>query len=63
LAPGQLEYDVPTTLDRIHRETAMALIARGYASTLAGTHVFGFADADLMIKSWLTRERLERLTG
>jgi len=60
LAGGKLE-DVPTTLGRIPRETAKALIARGYLNTLAGAYVFGVTD-DLSL-SLLSRERLDWLTG
>jgi hypothetical protein len=59
LGEGQLDH-VPTTLDRIPRDTAKALIARGYASLFAGAYVFGFVDVRDMTKL-LTRERLDQM--
>jgi hypothetical protein len=62
LAQGKLEA-VSTTLDRIPRETAMALVARGYLNTFAGAYVFGCCDIDSRKLSRLTPERLEFLTS
>jgi hypothetical protein len=51
---------VPTTLDRIPRSTAMALIARGYALAVAALYIFG-ATGEKLPKNILTQERLEAL--
>jgi hypothetical protein len=61
LAQGKLE-EVPTTLGRLSRKTAMALIARGYVNTLAAAHVFQLCNVYNML-SRLSRERLESLTS
>ena len=62
MAQGNLE-SVSTNLDRTPRETAIALIARGYVNTLAGAFVFGLVDNHPDMLSGLTRERLEFLTS
>ena len=55
--------EVPTTLGRILRTTAKALIARGYINTLAGAYVLGVIDGQADMLSHMTNERLDRLTG
>jgi len=62
MAEGELEA-VPTNLDRIPRQTAIALIARGYVNTLAMAYVFRLVELDHEMFARLTRERLELLTS
>jgi hypothetical protein len=64
IAGGELQ-EVPTTLGRIPRETATALIARGYLNAVAGAYVFGVVDSEAarLSVSLMTRERLDRLTS
>jgi hypothetical protein len=54
---------VPTTLDRIPKDIAAALLARGYANTLAAAFAFELIDREELQFANLTNERLEELTS